>query len=106
MNRIWKARFKKHKSYNSKNKRHAPPLAISEAHHSGLAIMYVLILLNNCVAQAKYLLMATSSQHAVTPPKGQEYCTEDESNNEKQDSDDEKPEEEEGKDDGEDKGSV
>ena len=48
MNRIWKARFKKHKSYNSKNKRRAPPLAILEAHRSGLAIMYVLILLNNC----------------------------------------------------------
>ena len=40
MRRVWKARFNKRKSYNSKNKRRARPLAISEAHRSGLS-MYV-----------------------------------------------------------------
>jgi hypothetical protein len=36
MKHVWQACFKSCKSYKSKNKRCAPPLAISEAHRSGL----------------------------------------------------------------------
>ena len=42
MKRVWKARFKNRKSYYSKKKRRALPLAISDAHRSGLPISYVL----------------------------------------------------------------
>jgi hypothetical protein len=41
MHRVWKARFKQHKSYRSKKKLRNPPLAISQAHRSRLSIMYV-----------------------------------------------------------------
>lgn len=37
---VWQARFKKHKVYNSKTKRRAPPLPVSVAHRAGLPLMY------------------------------------------------------------------
>jgi hypothetical protein len=39
MQRIWKARFNRPKSYHSKKKRQNRPLAISQAHRSRLSIM-------------------------------------------------------------------
>jgi hypothetical protein len=39
MKRVWLACLKNCKSYNSKKKWHTPPLAILEAHRSGLAIV-------------------------------------------------------------------
>ena len=39
MKRVWQAHLKNCKSYSLKNRQCAPPLAISEAHCAGLAIM-------------------------------------------------------------------
>jgi hypothetical protein len=39
MQRVWKARFKQHKTYRSKKKLQNPPLTISQAHRSRLSIM-------------------------------------------------------------------
>ncbi|KAH9981882.1 hypothetical protein BJV77DRAFT_967099 [Russula vinacea] len=39
MKRVWQAHLKNCKSYSSKNRQRAPPLAISEAHCAGLAII-------------------------------------------------------------------